>query len=54
MKKSVKYTDLEKIEKRIQNGADLYDRDRNIEKIKIEDNTYLPIDYSKYLNKYYN
>jgi beta-1,4-mannosyl-glycoprotein beta-1,4-N-acetylglucosaminyltransferase len=48
------YTDLEKIEKRIQNNGDLYDRDINIEKIKIEDNTYLPIDYSKYLNKYYN
>jgi len=49
-----KYTDLEKIEKRVQNGIDLYDRNNIIERIKIEDNTYLPIDYSKYLNKYYN
>ena len=48
------YTDLEKIEKRIQNNADLYDRNLNIETIKIEDNTYLPMDYSKFLNKYYN
>lgn len=49
------YTDLEKIEKRIQNSVDLYNRENNtIEKIKIEDNTYLPIDYSKYLNKYYS
>ena len=48
------YTDLEKIEKRIQNNSDLYDRNSNPEKIKIEDNTYLPIDYSRYLNKYYN
>jgi beta-1,4-mannosyl-glycoprotein beta-1,4-N-acetylglucosaminyltransferase len=48
------YTDLEKIEKRIQNNSDLYDRKCNIEKIKIEDNIYLPIDYHKYLNKYYN
>ena len=48
------YTDLEKIEKRMQNNGDLYNRNYNIEKIKIEDNTYLPIDYSKYLNKYYN
>lgn len=48
------YTDLEKIEKRIQNSIDLYNRGNYIEKIKIEDNTYLPIDYSKYLNKYYN
>ena len=48
------YTDLEKIEKRIQNNTDLFNRNFNIERIKIEDNTYLPIDYSKYLNKYYN
>jgi len=47
------YTDLEKIEERIQNNKDLYDRDSDIEKIKIENNTYLPIDYHKYLNKYY-
>jgi beta-1,4-mannosyl-glycoprotein beta-1,4-N-acetylglucosaminyltransferase len=50
-----KWTDLEKIEKRIQNSTDLYNRDYlDIEKIKIEDNTYLPTDYSKYLNKYYS
>ena len=48
------FTDLAKIEKRIQNKIDLYDRRYNIEFIKIEDNTYLPIDYSKYLNKYYD
>ena len=49
------YTDLEKIEKRVQNNSDLYDRKwSNFEKIKIEDNTYLPVDYDKYLNKYYN
>jgi len=48
------YTDLEKIEKRIQNKSDLYDRtDCAIEKIKIEDNAYLPIDYSKFLTKYF-
>ena len=47
------YTDLEKIEKRIQNNSDLYDRNCNPDKIKIEDNKYLPIDYSIYLNKYY-
>jgi beta-1,4-mannosyl-glycoprotein beta-1,4-N-acetylglucosaminyltransferase len=48
------YIDLEKIEKRIQNNTDLYDRNHNIEKIKIEDNTYLPLDYHIYLIKYYN
>lgn len=47
------YTDLEKIEKKIQNSINLFD-ELNIKKIKIEDNKYLPIDYSKYLNKYYN
>jgi beta-1,4-mannosyl-glycoprotein beta-1,4-N-acetylglucosaminyltransferase len=49
------WTDLEKIEKRIQHSVDLYNRDYvHIQKINIEDNTYLPIDYSKYLNKYYS
>jgi beta-1,4-mannosyl-glycoprotein beta-1,4-N-acetylglucosaminyltransferase len=49
------YTDLEKIEKRMNNNSDLYNnRSCIIEKIKIEDNTYLPIDYATYLNKYYN
>jgi len=47
------YTDLEKIENKIKNSSDLYDRNIAIDKIKIEDNTYLPVDYNKYLNKYY-
>jgi beta-1,4-mannosyl-glycoprotein beta-1,4-N-acetylglucosaminyltransferase len=45
------YTELSKIEERINNFRDLYDRNNDIEKIKIEDNNYLPIDYDKYLNK---
>ena len=49
------WTDLEKIEKRIQHSVDLYNRNYlHIQKINIEDNTYLPIDYSIYLNKYYS
>ena len=48
------FTDLAKIEKRIQDKTDLFDRRCNIDIIKIEDNTYLPIDYSKYLTKYYD
>jgi beta-1,4-mannosyl-glycoprotein beta-1,4-N-acetylglucosaminyltransferase len=49
------YTDLDKIENRVKNSSDLYDRDYcKFEKIKIENNTYLPPDYDKYLNKYYN
>ena len=48
------YTDLKNIEKRMQNSIDLFGRNHSIEKIKIEDNTYLPIDYSKYLSKYYS
>jgi beta-1,4-mannosyl-glycoprotein beta-1,4-N-acetylglucosaminyltransferase len=47
------YTDLEKIENRLKNSSDLFDRNIPIDKIKIEDNTYLPVDYNKYLNKYY-
>jgi beta-1,4-mannosyl-glycoprotein beta-1,4-N-acetylglucosaminyltransferase len=48
------YTDLENIEKKIQYNLDLFNRSYCIENIKIEDNTYLPVDYSKYLNKYYS
>lgn len=48
------YTDLEKIENRVKNYCDLYDRNCcEIYKLKIKDNTYLPIDYDKFLNKYY-
>ena len=48
------YTDLDKIENRVTNSSDLYDRDYcQFQKIKIENNTYLPPDYDKYLNKYY-
>ena len=48
------YTDLDKIENRVKNSSDLYDRNCKFDKIKIENNTYLPPDYDKYLNKYYN
>jgi len=51
------FTDIEKIKERVTKCSDLYDRNyRNcyIKKIKIEDNNYLPIDYDKYLNKYYH
>jgi beta-1,4-mannosyl-glycoprotein beta-1,4-N-acetylglucosaminyltransferase len=47
------YTDLNKIEERLKESNDLFDRILDIDKIKIEDNKYLPIDYDKYLNKYY-
>ena len=48
------YTDLDKIEKRVQNNVDLFNRNIKFEKLKIEDNNYLPLDYSKYLTKYYS
>jgi beta-1,4-mannosyl-glycoprotein beta-1,4-N-acetylglucosaminyltransferase len=48
------YTDLKNIENRVKNSCDAFDRNCIIDKIKIEDNTYLPIDYNKFLNKYYN
>ncbi len=47
------YTDLKKIEERVKNSTDLYDRNIYLEKIKIEDNKYLPPDYNKYLSKYF-
>lgn len=49
------YTDLNIIQERIENVTDLYGRDNELfEKIKIEDNTYLPLDYNKYLNTFYH
>jgi len=48
-----KYTNLENIETKIKNNIDLYDRNIKYNKIKIEDNTNLPVDYNKYLTKYY-
>jgi len=48
------YTDLEKIDERIKNGQDLFNRNEIIQKVKIEDNKYLPINYNKYLTKYYS
>jgi beta-1,4-mannosyl-glycoprotein beta-1,4-N-acetylglucosaminyltransferase len=47
------YTDLSKIEKRIENCKDLYDRDSNITHISIKDNTYLPPQY-EHLNHLFN
>ena len=47
------YTDIEKIEERVTNFIDLFERPFNFEIIKIENNKYLPIDYHKYLVKYY-
>jgi beta-1,4-mannosyl-glycoprotein beta-1,4-N-acetylglucosaminyltransferase len=47
------YTNKEKINNRVKNGFDLYDRENPV-KIAIKDNTYLPLDYEKYLTKFYN
>lgn len=47
------YTNIEKIESRIKNCTDIYNRnDIQIIKIPIKDNTYLPPEYEKYLTKY--
>ena len=52
---SINFTELSSIEERINNSKDLYGReDIKFEKIRIEDNIYLPPEYDKYLNKYYN
>jgi beta-1,4-mannosyl-glycoprotein beta-1,4-N-acetylglucosaminyltransferase len=45
------YTNIEKIDNRINNYIDLYDRG-NIMKLVKKDNNYLPPEYDKYLNKY--
>jgi beta-1,4-mannosyl-glycoprotein beta-1,4-N-acetylglucosaminyltransferase len=47
------FTDLNKIENRINNFSDLYDRENDkIIKIPINQNNYLPTDYMKYLKNY--
>jgi beta-1,4-mannosyl-glycoprotein beta-1,4-N-acetylglucosaminyltransferase len=47
------FTDLVKINEKINNCVDLYDRNIEIKKINIEDNNYLPIEYNIYLTKFY-
>jgi beta-1,4-mannosyl-glycoprotein beta-1,4-N-acetylglucosaminyltransferase len=50
------YTDLIKIEQRIKNGSDLYDRSHetsDLKQIPINENTYLPVEYDVYLKKYF-
>jgi len=47
------FTDLDKIEKRVSGGHDLYDRATNMRHIDINDNPYLPPLYNVYLTKYY-
>jgi beta-1,4-mannosyl-glycoprotein beta-1,4-N-acetylglucosaminyltransferase len=48
------YTDLNKIEDRVNNCSDLYDRNYNkLQKISVTNNTYLPPEYNVYLTKFY-
>lgn len=47
------FTTLQKIEERIQNCSDIYDRhDNPIKKVLLKDNFYLPVDYEKYLLRF--
>lgn len=48
------YTDLSKIEERVNNTRDLYDRSDNPTRIEIIDNIYLPFEYNIWLTKYFN
>lgn len=48
------FTDEKRIEERIKNGNDLFDRHIKIEIIPVEDNNNLPPDYDIYLKNYYN
>ena len=47
------FTDLSKIEERVHNSRDVYDRTIQIECVAISDNKYLPIEYNKYLLKFF-
>lgn len=44
------YTDVEKIEERVKNHKDLYDRESGLSQIEIKDNKYLPPKYDVYLH----
>lgn len=46
------YTNKQNIEDRINNYKDIYDRNINIMKIPIKNNSYLPPEYDKYLSKF--
>lgn len=47
-------TDIANIADRVNRGVDLYNRSGvSFQKIPIKDNKYLPVDYDKYLTKYY-
>lgn len=47
-------TDIANIADRVKRGVDLYNRSYvSFQKIPIRDNKYLPVDYDKYLTKYY-
>jgi beta-1,4-mannosyl-glycoprotein beta-1,4-N-acetylglucosaminyltransferase len=48
------YTDLSKIEERIKQGTDLFNRDISIEKVEICNNTYLPPKYEMYLTNFFS
>ena len=48
------FTDLLKIDERVKNNSDLYDRVTNIHKISINDNIYLPLEYNTYLTNFYD
>ena len=50
----IKFTDEKRIEERIKNGNDLFDRDCIIENIPVEDNDNLPPEYDIYLKNYYD
>jgi beta-1,4-mannosyl-glycoprotein beta-1,4-N-acetylglucosaminyltransferase len=48
------FTDIKKINERIENGKDLFDRNENtIIHIPISENDYLPVAYETYLTKFY-
>jgi beta-1,4-mannosyl-glycoprotein beta-1,4-N-acetylglucosaminyltransferase len=48
-----RHTNVATIEERIKNSVDLYGRNVKIDKLKIKDNTYLPVEYDTYLTKYF-
>ena len=49
---TIEFTNLEKIDKRIKEGRDLFERG-NIGRVELSNNTYLPLEYNKFLKSFF-
>lgn len=48
-----RFTDLEKIEKRVREGGDLYDRNNDLRRVELDCNPNLPLEHDAFLKMFY-